>query len=95
MNRKQILEIEDEIVSSLINAGAKARISNMYRNTRTNPRRFPSTFILNAIRYYIREGYSTLTKDELYSIYDLKLYNKRNGDINENESTTTTNENGL
>ena len=93
MRREKILAIEDEVISSLINAGAKERISNMYRQTRLDARRYPSTLILNAIRYYIREGYSTMTKDELYSLYDLKLYNKRNGDINENKSTTTTNEN--
>tara|TARA_R100001509_G_scaffold109808_1_gene65591 strand:- start:343 stop:624 length:282 start_codon:yes stop_codon:yes gene_type:complete len=92
MKREQILAIEDEVISSLINAGAKARIADMYRQTRQDARRYPSTLILNAIRYYIREGYSTMTKDELYSLYDLKLYNKRNGDINENKSTTTTNE---
>lgn len=92
MNRRQILDIEDEVISSLINAGAKARIADMYRQTRQDARRYPSTLILNAIRYYIREGYSTMTTEELYSIYELKLYNERNGDINENKITTTPNE---
>jgi hypothetical protein len=89
MNRKQILAIENEVISSMTNNGAKERISRMYKQTKDNGRKMSSTQILNAIQYYIRMGYSSISKDELFDLYNLKMYNKRNGDENEDENYIT------
>ena len=89
MNREQILAIEDEVINGMTNAGAKESLSNLYKRTREDGRRYPSTLLLNRIRYYMRLGYSNLTTEELESLYDKKRYYERNGDINENKDDIT------
>tara|TARA_R100000231_G_scaffold137377_1_gene113688 strand:+ start:2692 stop:2973 length:282 start_codon:yes stop_codon:yes gene_type:complete len=89
MNREQILAIEDEVIDGMTNAGAKESLSALYKRTREDGRRYPSTLVLNRIRYYMRLGYSNLTTEELESLYDKKMYYERNGDINENKDDIT------
>jgi len=93
MRRVEILAIEDEVIRSMNNNGAKESIAGFYERTRSMGRKYPSTLVLNRIRYYIRMGYSDLTTDELYSLYNKKMYYNRNGDENENKSDATKSEN--
>ena len=89
MNREQILAIEDEVIDGMTNAGAKESLSTLYKRTREDGRRYPSTLVLNRIRYYIRLGYTDLSTGELETLYNKKLYYERNGDINENKDDIT------
>ena len=91
MNREQVLAIESDVINKMTNAGAKESLSNLYKRTREDGRRTPSTLVLNRIRYYIRLGYADLSTEELESLYNKKLYYERNGDDNENKNGTTKN----
>ena len=88
MNKAQLLKIEDEVVESMINSGAKETTKRMFGELRDGSSRTPS--LIKHIRYYIRLGYSDIqTDDTLKDLYDYRLYLERNGDKNENESTLT------
>jgi len=92
MNKTKLFEIEELVIDSMTNTGAKDMLRKMYNNMRRNARITTSTKLMNYIRYNIRLGNSTLQSDsELEEIYDLHRYNKRNniGVKNENESTFT------
>tara|TARA_R100000995_G_C3469512_1_gene117532 strand:+ start:250 stop:534 length:285 start_codon:yes stop_codon:yes gene_type:complete len=93
MKRQEILAIEEEVIQSMNNNGARESIAGFYQRTRSMGRQYPSTLLLNRIRYYIRMGYCDLTTEELETLYDKKMYYKRNGDENENKNNTTKSKN--
>ena len=90
MKKKELLYIENEVIDSMINSGAKARMKRMYAKMKINTRKTTSTMVTNTIWYYIRLGYSTMkSRNDLDNLYGSKLYYERNrSDTNENEIYT-------
>jgi len=93
-NEKAWLSIEDEIVDSMVNAGAKDSIRIWYRRYRAEHIQLAE--LRHGILRLIKQGYSALQDmDEIQELYDRKEYYRINkkeyGDYYENEIYNTEN----
>jgi len=93
-NEKAWLSIENEIVDSMLNPGAKESIRTWYWRYRNN--HIQLSELRHGILRLIKQGYSALQgMDEVQELYDRKEYYRINkqeyGDYYENEIYNTEN----
>ena len=100
-NEKAWLSIEDEIVDSMLNPGAKESVRTWYWRFKDNddvlaPTRISLAELRHGILRLIKQGYSALhNMDDIQDLYDRKEYYRINkeeyGDYYENKIYNTKN----
>ena len=93
ISKTQLLYIEDEVINSIDNTGAKERMMQLF-NSLKHSTLIRTRYVVNRLEYYGRMGYTDInTKEKIKELYNQKMYFEKNkdeyGDLNENKIYNT------